>query len=63
MRAQIRKQETSDANTRKENLKAQKNKVSAQGRIDRGILHSKLSPKRNGPYQVIRIYSNSRPSP
>jgi pyruvate kinase len=26
--------------------------------LDRGILQRKLIPKRDGPYQVVRVYSN-----
>jgi hypothetical protein len=54
------KQEASDANTHKENSKRDKHeyKVNDQVLLDRGILQRKLSPKRDGPYQIIRVYSN-----
>jgi hypothetical protein len=55
-----RKQEASDANTHKENSKRIKHeyKVNDQVLLDRGILQRKLIPKRDGPYQVVRVYSN-----
>ena len=55
-----RKQEASDANTHKENSKRIKHeyKVNDQVLLDRGILQRKLIPKREGPYQVVRVYSN-----
>jgi hypothetical protein len=33
-------------------------KVNDQVLLDRGILQRKLIPKREGPYQVVRVYSN-----
>ena len=33
-------------------------KVKDQVLLDRGILQRKLSPKRDGPYQIVRVYSN-----
>ncbi len=55
-----RKQEASDANTHKENSKRVKHdyKVNDQVLLDRGVLQRKLNPKRDGPYQVVRVYSN-----
>jgi hypothetical protein len=55
-----RKQEASNANTHKENSKRIKHeyKVNDQVLLDRGILQRKLIPKREGPYQVVRVYSN-----
>ena len=55
-----RKQEASDANTHKENSKRVKHeyKVNDQVLLDRGVLQRKLNPKRDGPYQVVQVYSN-----
>jgi hypothetical protein len=55
-----RKQEASDANTHKENSKRVKNeyKVNDQVLLDRGVLQRKLNPKRDGPYQVVQVFSN-----
>jgi pyruvate kinase len=33
-------------------------KVNDQVLLDRGILQRKLSPKKDGPYQVLQVYSN-----
>jgi hypothetical protein len=54
------KQEASDANTHKENSKRVKheNKFNDQVLLDRKILQCKLSPKPDGPYQIVRVYSN-----
>jgi hypothetical protein len=48
-----------DANTHKENSKRVKHeyKVNDQVLLDRGILQRKLSPKRDGPYQIVQVYS------
>jgi hypothetical protein len=55
-----RKQEASDTNTHEEHSKRVKHeyKVNDQVLFDRGILQRKLSPKRDGPYQIVRVYSN-----
>ena len=55
-----RKQEASDANTHKENSKRVKHeyKVNDQVLLNRGILQRKLTSKRDGPYQIVRVYSN-----
>ena len=49
------KQKSSDANAHKENTKSVKheNKVNDQVLKDRRIFQCKLSPKRDGPYQVV----------
>jgi hypothetical protein len=54
------KQEASDANTHKENSKRinHEYKVNDQVLLDRDILQRKLIPKRDGPYQVVQVYSN-----
>ena len=50
-----RKQEVSDANTHKESSKRVKHEyqVNDQVLLDRGLLQCKLSPKRDGPYQIV----------
>jgi pyruvate kinase len=55
-----RKQEASDANTHKENSMRIKHeyKVNDQVLLDRDILHRKLSPKQDGRYQIVQVYSN-----
>jgi pyruvate kinase len=54
------KQKASDLNVDHENTKRIKNdyKVNDLIFLDRGKLQKKLVPKRDGPYQVIRVYSN-----
>jgi hypothetical protein len=44
----------------RENSKRSKfeHKINNQGRFDRRILQRKLSLKRDGPYQIVRIHSN-----
>jgi hypothetical protein len=53
-----RKQEASDANTHKENSKRVKHEyhINDQVLLDRGVLQRKLSPKRDGPYQIVQVY-------
>jgi hypothetical protein len=54
------KQKASDLNVDCENKKRIKYdyKVNDLILLDRGTLQRKLVPKRDGPYQVIRVYSN-----
>ena len=56
-----KKQKVSDQNVDRENNKRIKYeyKVNHLILLDQGTLQHKLVPKRNGPYQVIRVYSNS----
>jgi hypothetical protein len=55
-----KKQQASDLNVHRENTKRIKYdyKVNDLILLDRGILQRKLIPKRDGPYQVNRVYSN-----
>ena len=55
-----KKQKASDLNVDRENNKRIKYdyKVNDLILLDRGTLQRKLVPKRDGPYQVIRVYSN-----
>jgi hypothetical protein len=55
-----KKQKASDLNVDSENTKRIKydNKVNDLILLDRGTLQRKLVPKRDGPYQVIKVYSN-----
>jgi hypothetical protein len=54
------KNKISDLNVDNENTKRIKYDYRADDLIllDRGTFQSKLVPKRDGPYQVIRVYSN-----
>ena len=55
-----KKQKASDLNVDRENNKRVKYdyKINDLILLDRGTLQRKLVPKRDGPYQVIRVYSN-----
>jgi len=55
-----KKQKASDLNVDRENKKRFKYdyKINDLNLLDRGTLQCKLVPKRDGPYQVIRVYSN-----
>jgi hypothetical protein len=55
-----KKQKASDLNVDRENNKRIKYdyKINDLILLDRGTLQRKLVPKRDGPYQVIRVYSN-----
>jgi hypothetical protein len=56
----IKRQKASDLNVDRENTKRIKNdyKVKDLILLDREILQRKLIPKRDAPYQIIRVYSN-----
>jgi pyruvate kinase len=55
-----KKQKASDLNVDRENHKRVKYdyKVNDLILLDQGTVQRKLVPKRDGPYQVIRVYSN-----
>jgi hypothetical protein len=55
-----KKQKASELNVDRENNKRIKYdyKINNLILLDRGTLQRKLVPKRDGPYQVIRVYSN-----
>jgi hypothetical protein len=60
MNLEIKKQKASDLNVDRETTKRIKYgyKVNDLILLDHGILQRKLVPKCDGPYQVIRVYSN-----